>query len=114
MRHGQNGRARATLRVTATLAAPPAGSISMIEMVFRGTGYNYPDSAADFELMKHRRRHLDAITALARRDDERAELERELAQLDQDIARGVEELDQREARARVGRSPKNKKSRRKR
>jgi hypothetical protein len=62
-------------------------------MVFRGTGYLDPDSHEIYELMRHRQRQLQALSIKARRDDERAELERELAQLDEDIARGVAELE---------------------
>jgi hypothetical protein len=60
------------------------------DMPFRGTGYNYPDGNEIYELMVHRRRQLAALSSIARRDDE---LARELAQLDEDIAAGVAELE---------------------
>ena len=55
----------------------------------RGTGYNVSLPFEVWELMKHRRQQLFALQQKARSDDERAELERELAELDADIARGV-------------------------
>lgn len=66
-------------------------------MVFRGTGYNYSQSDELFELMKHRQRQLEALSIKARRDDDAHELEREMAELDRDIAAGIEELDRMEA-----------------
>jgi hypothetical protein len=63
-------------------------------MVFRSTGYNYPGSSTESE---HRRRHLEAISILARKDDAAAALERALAGLDEDIARGVEDAERAEA-----------------
>ena len=56
----------------------------------RDTGYNVSPPTEVWELMKHRRLQLYAIRQKARSDDEQAEVDRELAQLDADIARGVQ------------------------
>lgn len=55
----------------------------------RDTQYNVSPPYEVWELMKHRRQQLYAIRQLARKDDEQRELDRELAQLDADIERGV-------------------------
>lgn len=61
-----------------------------------GTGYNISSPDEIYSLMQHRRRQLQALSIKARRADEAAELERELAQLDEDIAAGVAALERME------------------
>ena len=55
----------------------------------RDTQYNVSPPREVWELMKHRRQQLYAIRQKARQGDQQRELDRELAQLDADIARGV-------------------------
>jgi hypothetical protein len=57
---------------------------------YSSTGYNVSPPREVWDLMRHRRRQLDAIRRKARADDE---TERELQQLDADIAAGVERLE---------------------
>lgn len=60
----------------------------------RDTGYNVSPPYEVWELMKHRRQQLYAIRQRARSDDEQSEVDRELAQLDADIERGVQHYEQ--------------------
>lgn len=61
-----------------------------------GTGFNISSPDEIYSLMQHRRRQLEALSLKARRADEAAELKRELAQLDEDIAAGVAALERME------------------
>lgn len=63
-----------------------------------GTGYNVPSSQEIYDLMYHRRRQLMALSLKAAKDDA---LQRELDELDRDIARGVNALDEMEETERL-------------
>ncbi|MEC7524317.1 MAG: hypothetical protein VYE22_30835 [Myxococcota bacterium] len=63
-----------------------------------GTGYNVPSSQEIYDLMYHRRRQLEALSLKAAKDDA---LQRELDELDRDIARGVNALDEMEETERL-------------
>ena len=63
-----------------------------------GTGYNVPSSQEIYDLMYHRRRQLMALSLKAAKDDG---LQRELDELDRDIARGVNALDEMEETERL-------------
>ena len=63
-----------------------------------GTGYNVPSSQEIYDLMYHRRRQLMALSLKAAKDDA---LQRELDELDRDIARGVSALEELEETERL-------------
>ena len=59
-----------------------------------GTGRSAPAAYEIMDLMRYRRRQLQALAHRAERHDE---VERELRELDRDIAAGIAELERRDA-----------------